>query len=546
MKKRIFSMLLVFAMLLAMIPVAGAAEPGTDITNTGLAIWTGRNGSDGPTPSGTYTAGSGTLEWNLETLTITLTNATINATNAQYGTALEIVQPSSGTPEITIVLNGTNTIRGKDAGYSYGINSSACPLRISGNGTLTVTGGDTSTGASTGIACFGLTVEQGATVNATGSASSSLHSYGVSSSAEVTVAGTLNATNGDGKQSFGLLVNRGLIVEEGGKLEARGPMTYRSSSYGICFNGQDMPMTVKGTLVAIGFAPFGNKNAIYQNKVIIKGSDSADGTNLFDFSSNPVTFSATYNANNPKYIIITPDPMTPQETLSITGKPEGAIHYGDTFPLGTSGGSGSGEISWAVKSGPAEVASDGTVRVTGVGDVTIAATKAGDDTYAEATATCSFVAEKATPAVGDVTCTMAIYPGTDPATVVLGHSGTAGGTLTLATGTKFELGEKEYDWIFTPDDTVNYTTLTGKIQLTVTKAALSSIAVTTQPTKKVYTFGEVIDPTGMVVTATYADHSQAVVTDYQVQYSSGTSLKVGDTSVTLSYTEGSVTKTCPA
>ena len=48
-----------------------------------------------------------------------------------------------------------------------------------------------------------------------------------------------------------------------------------------------------------------------------------------------------------------------------------------------------------------------------------------------------------------------------------------------------------------------------KITLTVTEATktLSSIAITTLPTKTEYTVGETVDMTGLVVTATYSDNS---------------------------------------
>lgn len=230
--------------------------------------------------------------------------------------------------------------------------------------------------------------------------------------------------------------------------------------------------------------------------------------------------------------------VVPQDTLTITNQPAGPIHYGDTFDLGTSGGSGSGAFTWSA-TGAATVDTNGAVTVTGVGSATITATKAGDDTYAEAVATYTFTAEKATPSVGDVTCAAAIHPGTDPATVTLNHSGTTGGTVKFADGTTFDLGKKNYNWVFTPTDTANYTTATGTVELTVTQAALSSIDVTTQPTKKTYTFGETFDPAGMVVTATYADNTTAAVTPVF-----NNTLAVGQTSLALSYTEGSVTKTC--
>ena len=70
---------------------------------------------------------------------------------------------------------------------------------------------------------------------------------------------------------------------------------------------------------------------------------------------------------------------------------------------------------------------------------------------------------------------------------------------------------------------------------------LESIAVTTQPTKKAYTAGENFASAGMVVTATYSDGTSAAVTSYTV--TDGNALTAGKTSVTVSYTEGSVTKT---
>lgn len=62
---------------------------------------------------------------------------------------------------------------------------------------------------------------------------------------------------------------------------------------------------------------------------------------------------------------------------------------------------------------------------------------------------------------------------------------------------------------------------------------LSSIAVTTPPTKTTYTEGETFDPAGMVVTATYTDHTTAPITGYT--YSPTGALAVGTTSITISY-----------
>lgn len=68
---------------------------------------------------------------------------------------------------------------------------------------------------------------------------------------------------------------------------------------------------------------------------------------------------------------------------------------------------------------------------------------------------------------------------------------------------------------------------------------LTGIEVTTQPTKTTYTAGESFDPSGMVVTATYADASNASntkteeITNYT--YSPEGALTTGNTSITVSY-----------
>ena len=64
----------------------------------------------------------------------------------------------------------------------------------------------------------------------------------------------------------------------------------------------------------------------------------------------------------------------------------------------------------------------------------------------------------------------------------------------------------------------------------------------TAPTKVIYTEGENFDKTGMVIEATYSDSSTAAVTTYTV--TDGNNLTAGKSTVTISYTEDGVTKSC--
>ena len=70
---------------------------------------------------------------------------------------------------------------------------------------------------------------------------------------------------------------------------------------------------------------------------------------------------------------------------------------------------------------------------------------------------------------------------------------------------------------------------------------LDHIDVTTEPSKKAYKYGETFNPAGMVVTAYYTDDQSRAVTGYT--YSPTGTLDMDDTTITISYTEGGVTKT---
>lgn len=92
---------------------------------------------------------------------------------------------------------------------------------------------------------------------------------------------------------------------------------------------------------------------------------------------------------------------------------------------------------------------------------------------------------------------------------------------------------------------LTYNAKTADATITVTAAkVLSSIAVTTPPTKTAYALGEYFDPTGMVVTATYGDASNDDVTALcTFTPSTTTALTTKDSEIEISYTENSITKT---
>lgn len=94
-------------------------------------------------------------------------------------------------------------------------------------------------------------------------------------------------------------------------------------------------------------------------------------------------------------------------------------------------------------------------------------------------------------------------------------------------------------WVW---DKANITYQTSQ-PITVTRV-LSAIAISTQPSKRSYAQGDKLDLSGMAVRATYTSGKTAIVTSYTTSPANGSTLNnAGTVTVTVSYTEGGVTKT---
>lgn len=118
-------------------------------------------------------------------------------------------------------------------------------------------------------------------------------------------------------------------------------------------------------------------------------------------------------------------------------------------------------------------------------------------------------------------------------------------TLNGVGSTKFSLPENTGTWEVTA--TLNGHTasavveVTGAMQYNVDLVITSSVAVTHAPTKTAYNVGETFDPTGLVVTATYADGTTEDVTDGCTF--SPTVMTASTTAVTITYQRAGVTVT---
>jgi hypothetical protein len=120
----------------------------------------------------------------------------------------------------------------------------------------------------------------------------------------------------------------------------------------------------------------------------------------------------------------------------------------------------------------------------------------------------------------------------DLATLQFEILSSSGSDITVSYGfEKYEI----IDWNL---NAVHFDIINGSVTKPV---VLGSIAVTRLPTKTEYFTGESLNPSGMVVMAYYSDNSSQTVTGYD--YNPKTLNTAGTQTVTVSYTEGGVTKT---
>ena len=190
----------------------------------------------------------------------------------------------------------------------------------------------------------------------------------------------------------------------------------------------------------------------------------------------PVTIVSTNYEDATVNVVITLTARDNQVELRITGGT--TVVYGQTLALNTSGGSGSGAVTYTVVNGTGEATIDpntGVLTPVKVGSVSVIATKAGDNDYnAVTSAPVEITITKATP-TGEPKYTEIKTGGKTLADAALTIEGSTlkpnAGTLewvddkgnVLSNDTKVE-ANTTYKWRFTPTDG-NYTVLTGSIEL---------------------------------------------------------------------------------
>ena len=149
------------------------------------------------------------------------------------------------------------------------------------------------------------------------------------------------------------------------------------------------------------------------------------------------------------------------------------------------------------------------------------------------------VSPKQQPVIGNVTCVGTVSPTTSYDKVTLTRTdNTVPGTLKLKPTDFSRRGSNQCDYVFTPTDTSKYAEVTGKVWVNVERDTLTSIVADGTLQKGTYKYGESFDISGLKVTAIFQSGKSKDVTNYV----KATELKVGTTSVDISYTFDSITK----
>lgn len=198
-------------------------------------------------------------------------------------------------------------------------------------------------------------------------------------------------------------------------------------------------------------------------------ADGLDAAHVSETQTVTVTLGFGGNYNTVSYqLTISITDRQPQAELTYTGAT--VMTYGETLTLRSAGGSGSGAVSYTVRedTGKAEITGD-QLKATRAGTVYVMVHKAADADYTEASSSeVAITIRKAVP-TGTPAYTKITSAGK---TLADANLTTVGGTFSIPGSVAWELPDtttvvanRAYTWIFTPDDTTNYESISGEIVL---------------------------------------------------------------------------------
>jgi large repetitive protein len=280
----------------------------------------------------------------------------------------------------------------------------------------------------------------------------------------------------------------------------------------------------------LGTGPVSGGVATFASSTLTAGSYSITAAYSGDSNYNPNTSSASLLTINPAN----------QATLTVTGMPVTAQAYGATFTVGTSGGSGTGAITFAAGGACSVDANSGLVTMTsGTGTCSVTATKAADTNYNSATSVAVTVsATLASQTALSVNASSPATYNTQQTLTTTGGSGTGAITYSVGASTACSVSGA----------TLSITQGTGTCSVTATKAADAnySSATSVAATITVQSANQAALTVNASSPATYNTQQTLTTTGGSgtgaITYSVGASTACSVSGATLSITSG--TGTC--
>ena len=333
MRKKIVSLCMALVLCLSLLPVTAlaAAPSGQElyvgnvkITSTGY--WTTDDDGNVTAYSGAGTPSDNYIYYDESTNTLTLHNATIKEsvsteTNSFIAGAAIGVHNQNGAAELTITLEGTNTIAEVGKGI-YVLASSN----------------------STGDASLTITSESGGSLDASGSSNPGIWVQSNSGNATLTIQNaevTATSTDGDGVQVRSGAQKSASLTVDGGSLTATGMSEYGAGiryTFGSSSSGSGTPsLTVSGNAIVKASGGEGGISDNSSTDIQIGVGDNSSGGIVFDGNKGTVYGSVTLQEDLtvengqtltiPDGASLNTDGMLTVDGGTLTGDVTGTVNY---------------------------------------------------------------------------------------------------------------------------------------------------------------------------------------------------------------------------
>ena len=295
------------------------------------------------------------------------------------------------------------------------------------------------------------------------------------------------------------------------------------SSFNNTFRTKDVPTF---TLIAPTVANSLPGSFSYTSATTATATISGDTVTLGNVGTTVITATFTptdtTNYNNASIQMTLTVSRATQATLSITSlttnsKTYSQLSNSQALSITTSGGSGTGAITFAIALGGSATGcalsnstATATVSANSAGTCWIRATKAADSTYdARSSETVTFTFTKATPTlsefpnlsktIGDAAFDLTLPTAAPPIEGSFSFSSATTATATISSQRRVTLGSAGTTVItatFTPTDTTNYNNATIQMTLTVSRITQATLSITTLTTStKAYPYEQALSIT---------------------------------------------------